>query len=461
MKKVSVNLLGSKKNKILSFSPTQTIIFGFAALIGIGTILLSLPIASNSGQATNLVDALFTATSAVCVTGLVVFDTRTYWSSFGQIVILLLIQIGALGIMSMATLFSLIVGRRMGLKERLTIKESLNEFTLSGVVRTLKNILIATGIIELVGAIILSTQLIPVYGLKDGIVKSIFHSVSAFCNAGFDIFGSPDNKFVSLSLFINNPIILITISLLVIVGGLGFIVWRDVIEKKRFSRFTLHSRVALLATLILIVGGTFLIFVFDYNNPYTLGKLPFISKITNAYFHAIVPRTAGFSTLPVGNMDEASILLTLLFMFIGAAPGSTGGGVKVTTISVLVFAVISYIKGHDEVNIMDRRVADSILKKSLSIIVISIALIFVTTMVLLINNEGSFVQVLFEATSAFGTVGLSTGITPDLNTISKLQIIPTMFLGRVGPLSFALLLTLKHNVKKTAYRYPEGRITVG
>jgi trk system potassium uptake protein len=463
MGKVKLDLPDKSKKGtgFISMSPPRIILLGFGSLILLGTILLLLPAASSSNQSAGILTALFTATSAVCVTGLVVVDTATAWSSFGQIVIIVLIQIGALGIMSMATLFSLVVGRKMGLKERLLIRESLNEFSLSGVVRMLRNILIATIAIETVGALLLSIRLIPLFGVKDGITKSIFHSVSAFCNAGFDIFGTVDNKFASLSSFTDEPAVLLTISALFITGGLGFIVWRDAVKAKRFSELMLHTRVVLLATAFLIVFGTILVFLLENNNSATLGNMPFFTKLLNSFFHSVTPRTAGFNTLPIDRMTDSSKFLTLILMFIGAAPGSTGGGVKLTTISIVIYTVIAYIRGREEINMMGRRIPDHLLKKSLSIVTLSLALVIATTLVLLINNEGSFMETLFEATSAFGTVGLSTGITPGLNTISRLAIIVTMFLGRVGPVSAAIALALSHNRGRTLYKFPEGKITVG
>lgn len=457
-------LIGKQNNqisKVFNMSPPQIIVFGFTILIILGTVLLSLPISSKSGQGIGFEDALFTATSAVCVTGLVVVDTYSHWTVFGQTVILLLIQIGGLGIMSMATLFSLVLGRKMGLKARLTIQESLSDFTLSGVVKMLRNILIVTLVIELIGAVLLSTRLIPLYGLQNGVFKSVFHSVSAFCNAGFDIFGTPNNQFTSLVYFRNDPVLLLTICTLFIVGGLGFIVWRDVVIVRKFSNFMLHTKVVLLATFILTISGTILILLFEFNNSSTLKELPLMSKLINSFFHSVTPRTAGFNTLPMNTMTEPSKFITILLMFIGAAPGSTGGGIKVTTFSIIIIAIISYIKGNESVSIMYRRVPDTILKKALLLVTLSMCFVFITTMFLLIGNEGNFMQVLFESTSAFGTVGLSTGITPNLSTLSKYIITITMLVGRVGPLSAVLSLALRQNSKDLIYKYPEGKITVG
>lgn len=461
MKKILLVNRSKHNIKVFNFSPTQIIALGFAIMALAGAVLLNLPIAARNGQSIGFTNALFTATSAVCVTGLVVVDTNTYWSVFGQVVIITLIQAGGLGFMTMATLFSLVIGRRVGLKERLTIQESLNEFTLAGVVRTLRNIVITTLFIELAGALLLAIRLVPAYGLIGGLARSLFHAISAFCNAGFDIFGSPGSEFVSLTPFQNDPVILLVISSLFIVGGLGYLIWRDILIFRKFSELTLHSRVVLLTTAILITTGTLLFFFFELYNPKTLGGLPGWSKVLNAYFQAVTPRTAGFNSVSIADMTDASKFLTIILMFIGAAPGSTGGGVKITTFSIIIFAVISGIKGSEEVNILNRRVPEHLTRKTLSIIILSLILVITTTMVLLVNREGSFMEVLFEATSAFGTVGLSTGITPGLGTFSKYAIIITMYLGRIGPLSAAVAITLLQRKNGLPYKYPEGRITVG
>ena len=443
------------------FSPAKVLVLGFAILILVGSLLLLLPISTRSGESIGFINTLFTATSAVCVTGLVVADTNTTWSAFGQVVIILLIQIGGLGIMSVATLMSLVLGRRIGLKERLAIQESLNEFTLTGIVRIFKYILYATFVIELIGAIALSTRLIPMFGIRSGIAKSIFHSISAFCNAGFDILGTNENKFTSLINFNNEPVVLITISLLIILGGLGFIVWRDIATTRKFSLFTLHTKVVLIVTAILVISGAVLIAIFEWNNASTLKNMSIDNKILNAWFHSVTPRTAGYNSLPIDKMSEPSKFLTIFLMFVGGASGSTAGGIKVTTLSVLIIATLSFIKGENDINLLGRRIPPTVLRKSIAITTISSIFILISIMVLLINKEGSFMEVVFETFSAFGTVGLSTGITPALSATSKIQIILTMFLGRVGPLSAALLISFRPNNKDLPYKFPEGKISVG
>lgn len=443
------------------FSPTQIIVGGFFLLIMFGAILLTLPISSSSGKATNFIDALFTATSATCVTGLVVFDTNTYWSWFGKVVIIMLIQVGGLGIMSMSTIFALVLKRQMGLKERIVIQESISEFSLTGIVRTIKSIIMATLAIELTGALLLSTQFIPMYGFYHGALKSLFHAISAFCNAGFDLFGREEAKFVNLVPFQQNPVILITIALLIILGGLGFIVWKDIYFTKKFHKFMLHTKIVIISTLLLIFGGALMFLIFEHSNPNTFGPMSWPTKILNAFFQSVTPRTAGFNSVNLAELEDTSSFLTIILMFIGAAPGSTGGGIKVTTFSVIFFTIVSSVRGSSDINMLKRRVPLIVVTKAISITALSMLVVITTTMILTFNHEGSFLECVYEATSAFGTVGLTMGITPSLDFSSKIAIIITMFIGRVGPLSAAIVFALVQSRKDAPYKYPEGRITVG
>ncbi len=363
--------------------------------------------------------------------------------------------------MSIATLFALFIGRKISLTERLTIQESLNEFSLSGMVRTFKTIIFATFVIEGIGAIILSTRLIPIYGIGNGIFKSIFHSISAFCNAGFDIFGSTDHPYASLTSFYNDPIVVLTLSLLIILGGLGFIVWKDITILKEFSAYRLHTKVVLIATAILLISGTALFLLFEHNNPGTFQAMSWPDKILNAFFQSVTSRSAGYNTFHIADMTDLSKFLTVILMFIGAASGSTGGGVKVTTISVIIFAIIATIKGSDDVNILRRRVPRHIVMKAFALSMLGLVSVSLTTGIIMFNQRINFLDSLFEAVSAFGTVGLSTGLTPDLGIISQLIIIALMFIGRVGLLTAAIALGVRHTNHKEPYRYPEGKITVG
>lgn len=445
--------------KTMKLSPARIIFLGFAALIILGAFLLTLPISAKSGESTAFTDALFTSASSVCVTGLVVVDTNTYWSLFGKTVILLLIQIGALGIMSVAALFSVITGKKLGLTQRLAIKETISNFTLESIVKVFKGIVIVTLIIEGFGAVLTSIVLIPIYGPVKGIAKSFFHSVSAFCNAGFDVFGTDADKFTSLTGFKGNYLMLLTTALLIILGGLGFIVWNDIAVNRRFSRFTLHTKIVIVSTVFLLLAGTIGYLAFESGN--SMKELPLHVQILNSFFSSVSARTAGFNTLSLDKLNEASGLLTIILMFIGAAPGSTAGGIKLTTMFVLVLTVIAFLRGRNEIQVFKRRIAVDVISKAVSIFILSIALIMFTTIILLINKEGRLLQALFEATSAFGTVGLSTGITPHLNDISKYMLIITMFLGRIGTITAVAAFTSMQEKDNITYRYPEGKITVG
>lgn len=443
---------------IFALHPTQILVLGFAALILIGTLLLNLPIASQNGQSVGFVNALFTATSAVCVTGLVVVDTLTYWTTFGQVVIILLIQIGGLGFMTMGTLFALLLGKKITLRERLVMQEALNQFSVSGVVRLAKYILIMTFTIEGIGALFLSTRFIPIYGLGRGIWYSVFHAISAFCNAGFDLIGN----FRSLTPFVNDPLINIVVMFLIVLGGIGFVVILDVIQKKSFKKLSLHSKLSISMTIILITVGFIVILILEYNNPDTMGQLPLKGKLLSAMFHSITPRTAGFNTLPTDKLTIASIFFTIVLMFIGGSSAGTAGGVKITTTGVVIATIVSVIKGKDDTETFGRRIPRDIVNKSLAIIGLALGLVIIVTMILSITEaENSFIEIFFEAVSAFGTVGLSLGITSSLSTIGKIIVSVTMFFGRVGPLTVFLALAQRRQGNKGILRYPEEKIIVG
>ncbi|WP_255547830.1 TrkH family potassium uptake protein [Crassaminicella indica] len=439
-------------------NPAQILVLGFASVILMGGILLSLPIASKSGHSVGFINAIFTATSAVCVTGLVVVDTATHWTVFGQTVIILLIQIGGLGFMSMATFFALIFGKRITLRERLVMQEALNQFNIAGIVRLTKYILITTFTIEGIGAVLLSFKFIPIYGVSKGIGLSIFHAISAFCNAGFDLIGN----FRSLTPFADDFLINMVISFLIITGGLGFTVIVEVLQKRKFSKFSLHTKLVLYITGILLLVGFIAVFILEYNNPETLGKLTLKGKILGAFFHSVTPRTAGFNTLPTDKLTTATIFMTMVFMFIGGSSGSTAGGVKTTTAGVIIFTIINIIKGKEDTEVFNRRIPREIINRSLAVIGIAMVLVIIVTMILSITEAGhSFMEIFFEVTSAFGTVGLSLGMTPSLSIIGKIVISLTMFAGRVGPMTIALALAKKQQKNKGLIKYPEERVIVG
>ncbi len=447
----------SKKKKLLTtVSPARIIVSSFILIILTGACLLSLPIASNGGKSIGFLDALFTATSATCVTGLIVADTQTQWAIFGQIVILLLIQIGALGIVTLATFFSVLLGRKISMKGKILAQESISDYSFADVIKMIKSLIKITFTVELAGAILLCISFIPKFGAK-GVYLAVFHSISAFCNAGFDLMGNDH----SLTEFNGDPVTLYTIMLLVVTGGLGFIVWKDLAEYRRTRTLYLHTKLVLIISGGLIVLGTLFFFASEYSNPETMGSLSFFERINSAVFHSVTCRTAGFNTLSLNEMSELSKIMTILLMFIGAAPGSTGGGIKVTTFGILFMAILSNILGNEETLVLRRRVAQVVVNKALAIVGLSMVLIFIMTSVIVSVEEYPFINVLYEVTSAFGTVGLSTGITPELHTISKVMLIFTMFLGRVGPLSFALAIALREKKKLQNAVYPEGKIMVG
>ncbi len=445
-----------KKNLLKTVSPTRIIVSSFALIIFTGACLLALPVASNDGKSIGFLDALFTATSATCVTGLVIADTLTQWTLFGQIVILLLIQIGGLGIVTLATFFSVLLGRKISMKGKILAQESISDYSFADVIRMIKSVIRITVGVELVGAILLAISFVPKFGLR-GIYLSVFHAVSAFCNAGFDLIGG----YRSLTQFNDDPIVIYTVALLIITGGLGFIVWKDLAGFRHTRTLYLHTKLVLIISAFLIVFGAVFFFISENSNPATMGPLNFFEKINAAIFHSVTCRTAGYNSLPLNEMSEMSKVMTILLMFIGAAPGSTGGGIKVTTFGILLMAIFSNIRGDEETVVLKRRVPQVVVNKALSIAGLSMLLIFIMTAIVVSVEHLPFINVLYEVTSAFGTVGLSTGITPHLQSFSKLILIFTMFLGRVGPLSFAVAIAMRENRKLQNAVYPEGKIMVG
>lgn len=440
----------------------------FAIIILVGATLLNMPIASNNGQQVGFINALFTATSATCVTGLVVVDTGTYWTTFGKFVIISLIQIGGLGIMTFSTLLALLVGRKITLKERMLIQESFNQFELEGMVRLTKSIIIAVFSIEFVGALIYSSVFIPQFGWGRGFIYGVFHAISSFCNAGFDLMGAHTGPFSSFTSYVNNPIININAMLLIVIGGLGFSVWIDCLnafKKRSLSDLSLHSKVALTMTAGLILLGAFFIFLMEINNPATLKNLPWSGKILASFFHSISPRTAGFNTLDMGSLTMATSFLTIILMFIGGSPGSTAGGIKTGTAGILFFTVLSVIRGRESTEIYKKRLPKYLIYRAVSVALVSFFLVVAATMVLSIveapYNKTDFMTLLFEATSAFGTVGLSLNYTTNLTSAGRIILSLCMFAGRVGPLSLLLALASSAHRNKGHIKYPEDRIMVG
>ena len=445
------------------WSSVQIITAGFLFIILLGAAILSLPISSQIGQGTNFVDSLFTATSAVCVTGLVVFDTATHWSLFGKVVIISLIQIGGLGFMTIATMISLIRGKKINLKERLLIQESLNQIDLSGIVSLTRKIILMVLAIECIGGILLSISFIPKFGIITGLAYGFFHSISAFCNAGFDLMGSISGEFSSLTSFYDNSFIMITVSLLIILGGLGYPVILDVLKNKRFSKLNVHSKLVIVSTAILLLIGFVFILGVEYNNPDTLGNMNMKGKVLSSIFQTSTLRTAGFNSIDLGLTKEPTIFLMVMLMLIGASPASTGGGIKTTTVAILFLTVKDFLCGKDEIHIFERSISSEAIKKAIVIFFIAIFIFIVGTLALSITNpQFSLIECVFEVMSAYATVGLSIGGSPNLNTIGKFIIMILMFLGRVGSLTiFTAILSINIVKKDKNIKRPKGKIIIG
>ncbi|WP_242868905.1 TrkH family potassium uptake protein [Desulfotomaculum copahuensis] len=441
-----------KKIKI-SLTPAQILVLGFAGVILAGALLLMLPVSTMPGRQTGFLTALFTATSAVCVTGLVVVDTGTHWTAFGQVVILVLIQVGGLGFMSMATLFFVFMGRRIGLRERLVIQESLNQVNVAGVVRLVRAVLIFTVITEGFFALVLAARWSFDYGWQRGLWLGVFHAVSAFNNAGIDIIGG----FRSLTGYVNDPVITLSVAFLIILGGLGFAVVLELYNFRRTRRLSVHARLVLRVTASLLLGGTVLFALLEWRN--VLGSLPLYGKLLASFFQAVVPRTAGFNSVDIAALGDATLFLMIILMFIGASPGSTGGGIKTTTFGVLGITVWSMAGGREDVELFRRRIPPWQVYKALTVFLLSVFLVVLVSLLLCITERSRFLEALFETTSAFGTVGLSMGLTPHLSPAGRVLIILTMFAGRLGPLTLAYALAQRR--RKSAVRYPEEKIMVG
>ncbi len=437
-------------------TPPRILVLGFAGLILLGALFLTLPAATMNGQGLNFLDALFTATSAVCVTGLVVVDTGTYFTTFGQVVILLLIQVGGLGFMTFATLFAIILGRKITLKERLLLQEALNQVSLEGIVRLAKYVIQISFVIEFLGALILTVRWSMDMGWGQAVYFGVFHAVSAFNNAGFDLFGN----FSSLTRYQGDVITNLTVMFLIITGGIGFAVLSDVYVNKG-RKFTLHSRAVLMVSGVLVLLGALFIFVLEYTNPHTLGSLDPVAKVLASFFQSVTPRTAGFNTLNLPDLRDTTILMIIVLMFIGASPGSTGGGIKTTTFLAIILSVSSTFKGYCHVTLGERTLPKDIIQKALAMTFLAMMLVLTVTALLTVTEEADFLTLLFEATSAFGTVGLSLGITPHLSSLGRLAIIFTMFCGRVGPLTLVFALAQKRTLVMNQIKYPEERIIIG
>ncbi len=464
--KAHIHRVKRKWKKRLSLSPTQTILLGFIALILLGSLLLMLPISSKDGSFTSPRDAVFTATSATCVTGLISVDTGLHWSLFGQSVILLLIQIGGLGFMTMAVMMSMFIKRQITPKERLLIAQSLGLSSVGGTVKLVKRILIGTFSIEAIGAAVLATQFIPLFGFARGMRYSIFHSISFFCNAGFDILdgtGGYGGGFSSFTSLAGNHVIEITAMLLIIIGGIGFIVWDDVVNFiKSRERFSVYTKFILLFTAILFVSGTLLVALFEWNNPNTIGNRSAFDKIMQCAFQSVTTRTAGVDMINNAAMSEPTKLISMLLMFIGGASGSTAGGIKVGTFGVIICAMIAFAKGEDALIIGKRTVPHKTVIRALTVVGIDIVAVLTCTLVILGTTSGvGFMDALYESFSGIATVGLSLSLTQTLSLAGHIAIILLMFFGRVGVLTISYAIMLRHAGKNSYIKYPDVDFMIG
>ncbi|MDD6569643.1 TrkH family potassium uptake protein [Acidaminococcus timonensis] len=441
-------------NQIRRFSPSQLIALTFVGLILAGALLLMLPIASTDGSSLSFVDALFTATSASCVTGLVVVDTGTYFSVFGQLVVIALIQLGGLGLVLFATLFSVVMRKKIDLQSRLNIQASLNQNELDGVVRMSLRIAKYTAAIEAFFGTVLALRFFPEYGLK-GIYFGYWHAVSAFCNAGFDLFG----HYQSLTAFVGDPVVNLSICLCIILGGLGFAVMRDVLKKRNFRQLKLHSKLVLTVTATLIVVGTAVIAFLEWHNPGTLGSLSGSDALWASFMQSVSPRTAGFNTIDMNALRIPTMIFIILLMFIGASPASTGGGIKTTTFALILLNISQVVRGRSECEIFGRRVGNDTIFQAFAITSMSILWVVSATLLVTCLEDTSFLYALFEVVSAFATVGLSTGLSQHICTASKIILILSMYAGRVGFMTFALALTAQKPEKHI--HYPKENIIIG
>ncbi len=426
----------------------------FLIVILIGATLLSLPIASVDGNSVGFVNAFFTASSATAVTGLVVANTATQWTMFGKVVIITLIQIGGLGTITLFSIATVLLGKKVSLQQRLLVKEQLNITSMSGIVKWVIYVTKITFLIEFTGALLLSFSLIPKYGFKTGVWYSIFHAISAFCNAGFDLFG---DSIVSYSgdIYIN-----MIICGLVILGGLGFLVYMDIYNAGSFRKLKVHSKVVITVSALLLFAGTIATLLIEYNNSLSIGEFGFGHKVLASFFQSTVTRTAGFNSIDIGQVHDATAIIYIFLMFIGGSPASTAGGLKTTTFAVMVFSTIGMVRGEHDIVIFNRKIDKEVILRALAITIVCISLVITVTMAVAIieHDRFEFLDILFESVSAFGTVGMTRGITPHLSDISKVILAFTMFIGRVGPTTLAVGLM---KTKPSSIKYASGKILVG
>lgn len=436
---------------------TQIIVMGYGFIILLGALLLMLPISSKSGVVTPFVDSFFTATSAACVTGLVIADTFQYWTMFGQCVILTLIQIGGLGFMTIGVFLAIVLGRKIGLWTRGTLQESVNIMQVGGIVRLAKKIMIGTAFFEGIGALVLACRFSLEMSLGDAIYYGIFHSISAFCNAGFDLMGV-NAPFSSMTKYSGDWTVNVVIMSLIVIGGIGFFVWNDIsIHKCAFKKYRLHTKLVLISTAILVFGGAALLFFFEQNQ--TLAGMSFDEKVLSSLFGSVTARTAGFNTVDTALLTDSSKLLTMMLMFIGGSPGSTAGGIKTTTFVVLVIYVLANLKKQTYCNVQGRRLDDGSIRKASAVMCINLFAVMIAVLIIVTVQKLPVTDVMFEVISAIGTVGMSTGITRDLESVSKWVLIFLMYCGRVGSMTFAL--SLRGHKSDIPVKVPVEKIIIG
>lgn len=439
-------------------SYTQIIALGYFLMVLAGALLLMLPLAARSGQRTDFLTALFTATTSTCVTGLVVVDTATHWSLFGQLVILLLIQVGGMGFITLGVVFAMLLKKKITLSVRELVQESMNANQVGGMVRLVRQVFLGTMLIEGIGALLLSIRFIPQFGVKKGIYYSIFHAVSAFCNAGIDLMGTVSGPYSSLTEYVADPLVSLVICALIIIGGIGFFVWGDVRKHKlHWKKYALHTKLALSMTFLLLFGGTLLFYLLEQKN--TLEHMSMGEGMLAAFFDAVTARTAGFNTTDTAALSSSSKLLTILLMLIGGSPGSTAGGIKTVTVMVLVVYVWSNLRSEKGCNVFGRRLSDDDIKKASNVLIISLMLAMAAALVMSAVETLPMEDIMFEVFSAIGTAGMTTGITRSLSTASRLILILLMYCGRIGSMSFALSFTERKRV--APIQLPSEKVMIG
>ena len=443
-----------------SMNATRIVAGGFAAIILLGTLLLMLPFASKSGESAGFLNSLFTATSATCVTGLIPVDTGMSWTFFGQLVIIALIQLGGLGFMTVITMVSFLLRRRIGLSERLIMVSTLNLNDMDGVVRVVRHALIGTFTLEGAAAVLLSFRFVPQFGLLGGIWRGIFHAISAFCNAGFDLVGGKFGAFTSLEGYNDDPYVLCIIMALIVIGGLGFFVWEDIVRARSWKGLSLYSKMVLSITAALLLGGALFFFCAEYSNPETFGNMPVWQKALNAMFQSVTLRTAGFASFNQGGLKDSSIALSCVLMLIGGSSGSTAGGLKTVTAAVLLLGLRSNLAGREQVTIRGRAISYRKVMDAMTLALILLVLFLTGSIVISLADSVPYLHAAFETASALGTVGVTVGITPGLSPLSHVMLICMMYLGRIGVFSCSIAF-LTRSRYPAKIKYPDLNVMIG